>query len=71
MDTVEGRRRALSNVRTDRNEAKRRAALHFGITEMAVLGDYWRERGHSEQEAGALTSSHTAQKAPVGWEIEY
>jgi len=54
MDNVEGRRRALSNVRTDRNESKRQAAQHFGITEMAVLGDYWRERGHSEQEADEL-----------------
>jgi hypothetical protein len=66
MDNVEGRRRALSNVRTDRNESKRQAAQHFGITEMAVLGDYWRERGHSEQEAGALTARHTPESSHAG-----
>jgi hypothetical protein len=51
---VEGRRRmlSLSNVRTDRNEAKRLAAQHFGVAKMAVLGQYWRERSQSEQEAG-------------------
>lgn len=66
MDNVEGRRRALSNVRTDRNEAKRQAAQHFGITEIAGLGDYWRERGHSEQEAGALTTRHIAESSCAG-----